>query len=1040
MTPPNRSGTIVTFYSYKGGTGRTMALVNLAWVLATNQKKVLLIDWDLEAPGLHRYLKPFLIDPDLQITPGLIDYVWDLAGSRLAPITDATVASENVPELETYVVGLDWNFTGEGSIAFVPAGQQNEAYSHRVNTFDWNNFYERLGGGKHLNAVRNALRRDYDYVLIDSRTGVSDTSGICTVQMPDMLVVCFTLNHQSVRGAAAVAESVQRQRGPGLPIFPVPTRLENAETDKLDAAMSFGKRMFAPFLGHVQKTRKDVDLREQDAYWADVGTPYRTFYAFEEIPAVFKDRPGRHDTILASTERLASWMTKGEISALEPIEEGRCQSVVASYAFANMEIPNLVSTYDFFITASPDVAILAEALSSGLSNAGLSVTGITLNELASSHGGWPPLVEQSRHGVFVFGRERTDVLDTQIRRFVKNALDLDGDRLAIPVTTDSTITSPLPGVLRSYEVTVSGPDTIAGAVSRISEMVAGKGRNASVVVEIPEIHVARDFLASKDPLTRRAGALALARIATREANLMLLDCLSDADKVVSRSAAEAAKRLDEPDAERFLDGLLSSDAQMRVTSALLLGIRGDQRAFLPLVRLLNDSNPALRKVGAEALGGFGQLAIEWLLPRLADSAAEVRRSVAESLVQLDQHLTVENQISLWRANDYISISIFDAYFLNPSRMEFLINRIAERSNAERAKALATEIGKKNGDQARSLCERLALGFDVPSIRAAIATVLGSIGGPMVTEVLIECLSDENVDARAAATGGLGLTAQPSATAALIKATRDSEALVRRAAYKALGSKDNLEALQALAKGLGDHDGQARAAAADSLGKVGRQDFAAALVEAASDSEIIVRVAVFNALGSIGGSEAVKVLVDGLGDTNSRVRDAAVAALIRLANSPDIAFASATYALFRCASDPDPELRAAVIPLLKSLGTSEATATLVKLLNDSDARVRVKVAQALGSVPEVALLLKDPESEVRLAALAASVSAFDYTEQALLTENLDRKEPWLDPATIIDQDRVSAAARRFRLTDKSIIATYEKINIRLGNKLTLAWSS
>jgi len=34
-------GQIITFYSYKGGTGRTMALANVAWILATNGKRVL---------------------------------------------------------------------------------------------------------------------------------------------------------------------------------------------------------------------------------------------------------------------------------------------------------------------------------------------------------------------------------------------------------------------------------------------------------------------------------------------------------------------------------------------------------------------------------------------------------------------------------------------------------------------------------------------------------------------------------------------------------------------------------------------------------------------------------------------------------------------------------------------------------------------------------------------------------------------------------------------------------------------------------------
>ena len=54
-------GKIVTFYSFKGGTGRTMALANVAWILASNGLKVLVVDWDLDSPGLHRYFHPFLV-------------------------------------------------------------------------------------------------------------------------------------------------------------------------------------------------------------------------------------------------------------------------------------------------------------------------------------------------------------------------------------------------------------------------------------------------------------------------------------------------------------------------------------------------------------------------------------------------------------------------------------------------------------------------------------------------------------------------------------------------------------------------------------------------------------------------------------------------------------------------------------------------------------------------------------------------------------------------------------------------------------------
>jgi cellulose biosynthesis protein BcsQ len=79
MTGPPASPRVITFYSYKGGTGRSMALANVAWILASNGKRVLVLDWDLEAPGLHRYFHPFLRDRELTSSEGIIDFVMNYA-------------------------------------------------------------------------------------------------------------------------------------------------------------------------------------------------------------------------------------------------------------------------------------------------------------------------------------------------------------------------------------------------------------------------------------------------------------------------------------------------------------------------------------------------------------------------------------------------------------------------------------------------------------------------------------------------------------------------------------------------------------------------------------------------------------------------------------------------------------------------------------------------------------------------------------------------------------------------------------------------
>lgn len=62
---------IITFYSYKGGVGRTFALANIAVLLAQRGKRVLAMDWDLEAPGLHRYFQPYY-SPNANSKQGLI--------------------------------------------------------------------------------------------------------------------------------------------------------------------------------------------------------------------------------------------------------------------------------------------------------------------------------------------------------------------------------------------------------------------------------------------------------------------------------------------------------------------------------------------------------------------------------------------------------------------------------------------------------------------------------------------------------------------------------------------------------------------------------------------------------------------------------------------------------------------------------------------------------------------------------------------------------------------------------------------------------
>jgi hypothetical protein len=324
---PSGPGKIITFYSYKGGTGRSMALANVAWILASSGFKVLVIDWDLEAPGIHRYFQPFLRDRSLISSEGIIDFVIDFATGAVSPPEQHTSeAAESQPwyssyaNLLGYASSLQWNdFPKPGTLDLVPAGRQDESYAVRVNSFHWQHFYDKLGGGLFLEEVKQRLRAEYDYILIDSRTGVSDTSGICTVQMPDELVVCFTLNRQSIEGAAAAAASALAQRrkpdgSAGLKIWPMPTRVELAEKKRLDSARQRARALFDPVMGHL-------GIVERERYWGDSEVLYQAFYAYEETLAVFVDEPGQEHSMLSAMEKLATRLTDRKSLPLEPISD-----------------------------------------------------------------------------------------------------------------------------------------------------------------------------------------------------------------------------------------------------------------------------------------------------------------------------------------------------------------------------------------------------------------------------------------------------------------------------------------------------------------------------------------------------------------------------------------------------------------------------------------------------------------------------------------------------------------------------------------------
>jgi hypothetical protein len=311
---------IYTFYSYKGGVGRSMALANIGQYLYSRGARVVMIDWDLEAPGLETFFSTSedqLLDVRSQL--GLIDmleaYKQQFTHAYSALGVERTAVFEQIkpqllpvrsmlypihapdPAAERTAPGLwllpaGWRVT-KGAAASGKNDDRFSKYAATVQGFDWTDFYNSYEGNSYFEWFHQQLlpaapeepaggRLGVDAVLVDSRTGVTEMGGICTRQLADV-VVCFCApNYQNLEGVANMAQTFARQeivqaRGRGLEVLVVPARVDEqgATDEEADFRRRFGARAVAP---------PTFQRNGLDAY--NLLLPYIAKYAYAETLAI----------------------------------------------------------------------------------------------------------------------------------------------------------------------------------------------------------------------------------------------------------------------------------------------------------------------------------------------------------------------------------------------------------------------------------------------------------------------------------------------------------------------------------------------------------------------------------------------------------------------------------------------------------------------------------------------------------------------------------------------------------------------------------
>lgn len=237
----------ISFFSFKGGVGRTNLLLNIAYGLARGGDFVVIADWDLHAPGLttmDRLFRPVPDDApkdfprDKDIRKGVLDYLETFLQPDAIPLDPATMAQ---PTRLGDAARRDELFTGD--VWFIPAGQfdpsdTQQGFHQQLlavqsrNLGGWFADYRRSEASEKKSPVGVAIRfkeqvglvehpklrdnhepskpRRPDYLLLDSRTGMTEIGDLVLgAGLADRMVLVTGLNDQNMAGLEAAVRDLQ---------------------------------------------------------------------------------------------------------------------------------------------------------------------------------------------------------------------------------------------------------------------------------------------------------------------------------------------------------------------------------------------------------------------------------------------------------------------------------------------------------------------------------------------------------------------------------------------------------------------------------------------------------------------------------------------------------------------------------------------------------------------------------------------------------------------------------------------------------------
>ena len=457
---------------------------------------------------------------------------------------------------------------------------------------------------------------------------------------------------------------------------------------------------------------------------------------------------------------------------------------------------------------------------------------------------------------------------------------------------------------------------------------------------------------------RQAAVKALMDLGDKRAVIPLVGIFNDSTLTVRESAITAVGRLGDRAAVPALLRLLKDPADnIKIAAVTSLGSLHATDAVDELVAALESGSPSLKAKAAVSLGQIARapdtdkkiarLAMRALVKQLSDGSL---KGPAKEALLLAGPVAVPSLVAHLEGKlegDPTTAVMLLRDIGDPRATEVLITEL-DRGRINRELVLSAL--SRAGDQ-RALVPVLDLLSDPDaSVRLHAMRALQPMltHDSMAADVLVDRLSDRNIEVRVLAAQYLGLMGAKVAVPELSNLAEASQKnRLRAAAIEALGDIKDKRATKVLIKILREGPSSLRIPAANALIYIRDDDSIKPLLELARSSSTVSRQAVVRALGGVlrdrKHDEARKILEKMADRDKVPVSLAAIAALSAMANKESVVL------LQRLVEERNPDRKRAAIEALGNLGDRSAVVLLRSQLSSSDDRIVAAAAWSLAKL-------------------------------------------------------------------------------------------